>query len=70
MALSPRIAPDPEHGVLMRQWAKAQQRFDDLQRAHLAQVQSLEREIQRLRGLLGAAHASVQRPVNRVGQFG
>jgi hypothetical protein len=36
----------------------------------LAQVQSLEREIQRLRGLLGAAHASVQRPVNRVGQFG
>ena len=70
MALSPRIDPDPEHGVLMRQWAKAQQRFDDLQRAHLAQVQSLEREIQRLRGLLGAAHASVQRPVNRVGQLG
>lgn len=70
MALSPRIDPDPEHGVLMRQWAKAQQRFDDLQRAHLAQVQSLEREIQRLRDLLGSAHCSVQGAVNRVGQFG
>jgi hypothetical protein len=70
MAPSPSCTPDPEHGVLMRQWGKAQQRFDELQRAHAAQVESLEREIQRLRGLLGAAHSSVQRPVNRVGQFG